>query len=92
MRYALGVDKRYAICVNRVMQSISALINDLGGPTKAAELLGLPAATTVASWRKRGSIPVDHWPRVLEVARERGLQDLNYEKLVEMHVTDKVSA
>ncbi len=39
------------------------VINRLGGPTRAAERLGLKR-TTVTMWRKRGVIPVAHVPAV----------------------------
>lgn len=67
------------------MRSVSALIDDLGGDTAVAGVLGLKAATTVASWKARKSIPVKHWPRVVNAARERGLDDVSYENLVSMH-------
>lgn len=67
------------------MRSVSALIDDLGGDTAVAGVLGLKAATTVASWKARKSIPVKHWPRVVSAAQERGLNDVSYENLVSMH-------
>lgn len=70
------------------MQSVSDIIEKLDGSTAVAKLLHLPA-TTVASWKDRGSIPVERWSGLVDVARERGLDELTYEKLVEVHTPDQ---
>jgi hypothetical protein len=66
------------------MRSVSDFIEVLGGSTTVASLLGLPG-TTVASWKGRKSIPVEHWPKLLEIARDRGIEGGDYEMLVGLH-------
>lgn len=39
--------------------SVSAIIKQLGGATKAAEALGLSGPSVVLNWRKRNSVPAD---------------------------------
>lgn len=39
--------------------SVSDIIEQLGGATKAAEALGVSGPNVVLNWRKRGSIPAD---------------------------------
>lgn len=49
---------------------IAEVIRSLGGPTKAAEALGISNPSVVLNWRKRGSIPAD---RVAAVSRLTGV-------------------
>lgn len=53
------------------MDTVSDIIEALGGSTAIARELDMKAATTVASWKDRGSIPSEHWPPLLELARKR---------------------
>lgn len=48
------------------------IIEKFGGQTKLAKLLG-KGQTTVAYWAKTGVIPAKWQPRLLDMARERGL-------------------
>lgn len=70
------------------MQSVSDIIDKLDGASAVAKLLHLPA-TTVASWKSRKSIPPKRWAGIVEAARERGVEEVTYEKLVEVH-TERV--
>ena len=65
------------------MNNIPDIIEGLGGATALAEQLAIPM-TTVASWKGRQSIPVEHWPRLLEIATSQGI-GLSYEQLVHIH-------
>lgn len=49
---------------------IETVIERLGGPTKAAEALGIKTASAISNWKTRGRVPVDH---VLEVERITGI-------------------
>jgi DNA-binding transcriptional regulator YdaS (Cro superfamily) len=49
---------------------IETVIERLGGPTKAAEALGIKNASVISNWKTRGRVPVDH---VLEVERITGI-------------------
>lgn len=69
------------------MQTISAVIERLGGASVLASKLHLPS-TTVASWKHRGSIPVDHWRKLVATAEEAAVDGITYEKLVELHAQE----
>ena len=68
------------------MNSVPTLIQKLGGATAIADRLGLKSPTTVASWKQRGSIPVEHWPRLVDLANEKEIEGVNYDELVAMHL------
>lgn len=65
------------------MQNVSEIIDGLGGNTRFAELFG-KKQTTASEMRRRKSIPVEYWPRLVEVAHARGIA-LDYETLVKIH-------
>lgn len=50
--------------------SVSEVIDKLGGPTKAAQKLGLSSPSVVMNWRLRDSIPAE---RVIEVEKLTGI-------------------
>jgi len=50
--------------------SVSDIIKRLGGPTKAAEALGISNPSVVLNWRKRQSVPAD---RVLAISDLTGI-------------------
>lgn len=58
----------------RRMVSHSAIIQELGGIRKVARALHHPRHTTVQGWADRDRIPVDHWPDVLSLAKEKGVE------------------
>lgn len=72
------------------MRSVPCLIDALGGSSKVTELLGLRAPTTVASWKSRQSIPPDYWPRIIDAARQCGLEGVTSDKLLELHTGERV--
>jgi len=55
-----------------VIAMIADLITRLGGATAVARALGVTDYSTVASWARRGSIPVAYWPGLIALGRERG--------------------
>ena len=73
------------------MQSVSDILDKMDGASAVAKILHLPT-TTVASWKSRNSIPVDHWTGLVEAARERGLDGLTYEQLVTIHTDQRVAS
>lgn len=52
------------------MTDVSKLIDDLGGPSKAASALGIDNPSVVMNWRTRGQVP---WNRVLAVEALTGI-------------------
>ncbi|MDC9825651.1 YdaS family helix-turn-helix protein [Devosia sp. ZB163] len=52
------------------MTDVAKLIDDLGGPSKAASALGINNPSVVMNWRKRGQIPFN---RVLAVEALTGI-------------------
>ena len=65
------------------METISGLIEMLGGNATVASKLGL-RASGVSEMKRRGSIPTRHWCRLIELAAERGL-DLSAARLMALH-------
>jgi hypothetical protein len=52
---------------------LSTIISNLGGAALVARELGVSDYTTVASWQRRRSIPVRHWPGILALAERKGV-------------------
>lgn len=71
-----------------MITSPSHAIELLGGYRAVAEGVTKPH-TTVSSWASRQSIPVDAWPKLIELARERGIDGFTYEALVAAHAKAK---
>jgi hypothetical protein len=63
-------------------------IDRLGGPKVVTDRLGL-SYTTVHSWAYRQSIPVEIWPRLVEIAKETGVTGLTFDALVQAHAMHK---
>lgn len=53
---------------------IAKIIDALGIST-LQRAFGHENASTVSSWKIRGSIPVEYWPRIIEVAAEAKRDD-----------------
>jgi hypothetical protein len=68
------------------MCSIADMIEKFGGNTSFAEVLG-KRPSTVSEMKRRGSVPVEYWPRIVAAAQQLGMQGLSYEALVQMHVS-----
>jgi DNA-binding transcriptional regulator YdaS (Cro superfamily) len=57
-------------CMNDVPNIVPQVIEVLGGPTKAAEALGLSNPSVIMNWRIRGRVPAG---RVLQVEGATGI-------------------
>lgn len=66
----------------------SHAIELLGGHKAVAERLSKPV-TTVASWVERQSIPVETWPKLVSLAKEKSLKGFTYEAMVHAHAQVK---
>lgn len=62
---------------------VNKIVSIFGGVRPMAASLGLPAST-VSSWKIRGSIPYCHLSHILRTAREAGLP-LTASDLIEDH-------
>lgn len=66
------------------MQSVSHIFQTLGGPTRVARMLDV-GFTTASEMKRRGSIPVKYWPRLVAACSSQGIEGITYERLVEIH-------
>lgn len=66
------------------MQSVTTLFEQLGGPTKVARILGV-GFTTASEMKRRKSIPVKYWPKLVAACEAEGFDQISYERLVLMH-------
>lgn len=66
------------------MKDISTLFDQIGGPARVAEALAVkPSAAS--EMKRRASIPVRYWPRLVDECRSRGIRGVNYDVLVDLH-------
>ncbi len=56
--------------MNEALSSVDLVISKLGGPTKAATVLGLSNPSVILNWRTRKQVPAD---RVLAVEEATGI-------------------
>lgn len=66
------------------MFSVSSIFETLGGPTKVARILGV-GFTTASEMKRRGSIPVKYWPKLVDACASKGVNGVTYERLVTIH-------
>ena len=66
------------------MNSITHLFDALGGPAVIGRGVGI-TTEHAAAMRRRGSIPVSYWPKLIESAAQRGVSGVTYDALVALH-------
>lgn len=66
------------------MNSIPAIFDQIGGPSKVAEILSVKTSAA-SEMKRRGSIPVRYWPRLVDACKELGIRGVNYDVLVDLH-------
>jgi hypothetical protein len=66
------------------MASVEHVFERFGGPTAVASALGVKVSAA-SEMRRRSSIPVRYWRRLVAAASERGMGEFTYDLLVEMH-------
>lgn len=66
------------------MDTVSDVFTRFEKTSAFADALGLKLSAA-SEMRRRKSIPVRYWPRLVEAAQERGFNEITYERLVEMH-------
>lgn len=57
-----------------------------GGPAELGRALGI-STEHATQMRRRDSIPPLHWPRLIEAAREKKIEGVNYEALAKLAAT-----
>lgn len=67
------------------LDTVDDVFAAFGGPTAFARALSLKGASTASEMRRRSSIPVEYWQRLVDIAPASGAPGLTYEKLVVMH-------
>ena len=68
------------------MKSVEDIFVALGGTGAVARLLDV-GHSTASEMRRRGSIPVRYWPRLVAVAAEREVKGITNDALVHMHAS-----
>jgi hypothetical protein len=76
--------------MQHVPSSIPDLIDAFGGSTAFARIIGLKPSTA-SEMKRRQSIPVPYWPKVVEAAGEKNII-VNNDLLVRLHAAEKASA
>jgi len=66
------------------METISSIFDRFGGVSATARVLGVNASTA-SEMKRRGSIPVKHWPELIAEAKYRRIK-LTNDMLVSVHV------
>ena len=67
------------------MHNVSSIISMLGGNAVVAKRLG-KGDSAVSEMKRRGSIPVDYWQALIEMAAELEVGPLNADVLLEAHI------
>ncbi len=57
------------------------LFEAFGGPAQVGRLLGITTEHAV-QMRRRGSIPPEHWPRLVNAAIAQGIEGVTHEALI----------
>jgi hypothetical protein len=63
---------------------IREIIRELGGTKKVAVACGV-SEPNVSMWKKRGSIPAEHWMALVTEAERLGSNNVNYALLAQLH-------
>ena len=68
------------------MESVSDIVDALGGPGEFGKACGFTANPSQrgSDMRRRGSIPVHYWPGVISAARAKGIE-LDEASLTKLH-------
>jgi len=75
------------------METIDDIFDLLGGPAVIGRLIG-KSTEHAATMRRRGSIPVDYWPRLIDALNALGHEDKIYsaDDFLAVHVKQGVAA
>jgi hypothetical protein len=67
------------------MNTVEDVFLGFEGTSAFAGALGLNLSTA-SEMRRRSSIPVRYWPKLIEAARERSIEGITNDSLVAMHI------
>ena len=67
------------------MMTVADLIDQFGGSTKFAAVIG-KGPSTASEMKRRQSIPVEYWPTIIRAAEGAGIAGLTTDELVRLHV------
>jgi hypothetical protein len=66
--------------MNNTISNISDVFNIFPTNVRMADALGV-GPSTVSEMKRRGSIPVEYWPVLVDAAKSAGRQDLTLERM-----------
>ena len=70
------------------MKTVSDLIDKWPSMQALADDLGHRNASTVSSWKIRGSIHHRNWPSIIAAAKKRGISGVNLASLAQIAITE----
>lgn len=68
------------------MNTVTDIFDQCGGTSAFARMLGV-GTSTAGEMKRRQSIPVEYWPRLVRAAHSQGVEITN-DILVQVHTTD----
>jgi hypothetical protein len=66
------------------MMTVADIFDAFKGPAAIGRAIG-KSTEHAASMRRRASIPVRYWPRLINAARAAGIDGINHETLTQAH-------
>jgi len=66
------------------MNTVEDVFLAFDGTANFADALSL-GLSTASEMRRRGSIPVRYWPRLVDEAQKRSIPSITYDRLVAIH-------
>jgi hypothetical protein len=72
------------LCIFDAMKTVDDIFDAFNGPAEVARTIGKRTEHATAM-RRRKSIPVAYWPRLVDGAKARGLNGITYDALVAAH-------
>ncbi len=70
------------------MNNVEDIFIAFQGTSAVAAAVGLNLSTA-SEMRRRGSIPVRYWPRLVDAAQKRNLKSVSYDLLVAIHAVSR---
>lgn len=67
------------------IETVDDVFTAFGGPAVVMRILDLKRSTATEI-KRRGSIPVEYWPGLIEAAPRYGISGLTSDKLLQIHV------